>query len=139
MTMSAAVSSSAVCYFHASELLMGTEVIYDFSDGLPNGTGFTVTDPFRCPRHPECNAHYAPERGYFGAWSDGERLRYESYGPSPSCDHDGRTPYMFQMHENGKLVWACPVEGCSKRVQPSAWKALSRQTTRNPANVPPAA
>ena len=78
--------------------------------------GFTVT-AFQCPRHPECNAHYTPKRGYFGA-RNGERPEFDPNG-APSCRHEDEMLRMFLMHENGKLVWACPVDGCDKREQPS--------------------
>jgi hypothetical protein len=121
--MSAAVPSSAVCYYHTSERLVACDgVTYLFSSGLPDSYQITIVDPFRCPR-PECKVHYdAPLRGYFGASSDGKQPKYEPLQVPPlSCDqggHDDRPMYL--MNEFDKLVWACQIEGCNKRVQPSA-------------------
>lgn len=123
MEMTSAVATSAVCCFHHSELLGGNVVSYDFLPPLPRDSGFTVT-AFQCPRHPVCDAHYAPTRGYFGA-RNGENPRF-SYQGVPACGHEDQTFYMFLMHENDELVWACPIDGCTKRVQPSV-ELLARQ------------
>src|ERR1017187_6334880 len=101
MKMSSAVSSSAVCCFHPSELLGASVVSYDFIPALPCDNEFTVT-AFKCPRHRDSDGHYAPRRGYFGP-RNGKNPRI-SYHAVPSCRHEDQAFYMFLMHERDDLL-----------------------------------
>jgi hypothetical protein len=126
MKMSSAVHSSAVCCFHPSQLF-GTKKV-DLKRTLPGFEDLTIDAASQCPLYPDCNIHYTPQRGYFGA-GENEPIVPGGQG-NPSCHHEDETFYMFLMHENDVLVWACPIDGCDERVQPSE-TILSRIPTAN--------